>query len=235
MSINLISPSATNSSILIYDAGTYTNGPVDSVSSLTKVNGVPVNAALEIQSVTGTLLLPRMTTAQKNALTTVVDGMLLFDSDLEALQIRQTGAWYSPGTSGLQTNSFVISNAQVLSMFTTGIILVPAPGVGNAIIVNSVLFNYIFHTADFGAGGGLYLHYGTTGHGSVKASGTLANTFMTTLGANSMAGIGAVSGSAGVTSAITNKALCLTNDTALFNAGGGSLVVTVTYQVYAIS
>src|ERR1700721_1463961 len=121
MSINLIAPSSTNSSILVYDAGLSVNGPVDSVGQLTKVNGVPVNAAIEVQSTTGTILFPRMTTAQKNALPTVVDGMALYDSTLGEWQFRQGGAWGNPGFSGLQSTQFTLSSAQIKSMYTTGI------------------------------------------------------------------------------------------------------------------
>jgi hypothetical protein len=50
------------------------------------------SAQLDITSTTGALLLPRMTTAQKNALT-AVNGMLLYDSTLNQTQTYENGAW----------------------------------------------------------------------------------------------------------------------------------------------
>ena len=50
------------------------------------------SAKLEIASTTGALLLTRMTTAQKNALT-AVNGMLLYDSTLNKFQGYENGSW----------------------------------------------------------------------------------------------------------------------------------------------
>lgn len=50
------------------------------------------STVLDLKSTTGAVLFPRMSTAQKNALT-AVDGMVLFDSDLVKLQVRAGGAW----------------------------------------------------------------------------------------------------------------------------------------------
>lgn len=100
MGINLISPSATPSAVLIYDTGSISGGPVDSVAQMTKVGNVTVNAALEIQSTTGSVLFPRMTTTQKNALPTVTDGMQLFDLTLGKMQFREGGTWVTPSNSG---------------------------------------------------------------------------------------------------------------------------------------
>jgi hypothetical protein len=52
----------------------------------------PVSALLELESITGALLLTRMTTTQKNALT-AVNGMVLYDSTLGKVQKREGGAW----------------------------------------------------------------------------------------------------------------------------------------------
>jgi len=52
------------------------------------------SAKLEIASTTGALLLSRMTTAEKNALT-AVNGMILYDSTLNKVQVYESGAWAS--------------------------------------------------------------------------------------------------------------------------------------------
>jgi hypothetical protein len=140
MGINLISPSAIPSATLIYDTGTVTGGPIDSVALMTKVNGVPVNAALEIQSVSGTLLLPRMTTTQKNALTTVVDGMLLFDNTLGVIQGREGSSWVT-----LSNNSG--------GTFTAGVGSAAAPTYTFVGRTNTGMYSSAANTIDFSTGG----------------------------------------------------------------------------------
>jgi hypothetical protein len=55
--------------------------------------GTPnTSAALDITSTVGALLVPRMTTTQKNALTPV-NGMVLYDSSLNKFQGYENGAW----------------------------------------------------------------------------------------------------------------------------------------------
>lgn len=47
-----------------------------------------------IASTTGALLLPRMTTVQRDALT-AVNGMILHNTTLNKIQIYESGAWAS--------------------------------------------------------------------------------------------------------------------------------------------
>jgi hypothetical protein len=53
-----------------------------------------ISAKLELSSTTGALLLTRMTTTQRNALT-AVNGMLIYNSTLNKFQGREGGAWVS--------------------------------------------------------------------------------------------------------------------------------------------
>jgi hypothetical protein len=50
------------------------------------------SAALEVKSTTGAILVPRMTTTQKNALTPT-NGMILYDTTLNKFQGYESGAW----------------------------------------------------------------------------------------------------------------------------------------------
>ena len=50
------------------------------------------SAILDLISTTGAFLPPRMTTAQRDALT-AVDGMILYNSTTAALNYRKAGAW----------------------------------------------------------------------------------------------------------------------------------------------
>ena len=61
------------------------------------VGALPPNsfAALDVQSVNGALLIPRMTTTQKNALTPT-NGMMVYDATLNKFSFYQNGAWIQP-------------------------------------------------------------------------------------------------------------------------------------------
>mgnify|MGYP003145551275 CR=1 FL=1 len=52
------------------------------------------SAKLEISSTTGALLMPRMTTAQRNALT-AVNGMIIYNSTTNAFNFYENGSWVS--------------------------------------------------------------------------------------------------------------------------------------------
>lgn len=57
--------------------------------------GTPATSAiLEISTTTGAVLFPRMTTAQRDALT-AINGMVIYNSSLDKLQVRAAGAWVS--------------------------------------------------------------------------------------------------------------------------------------------
>lgn len=53
------------------------------------------NAILDVQSTTKALLPPRMTTTQKNAVPSPVEGMVVYDSDINSLQFYDGTAWVS--------------------------------------------------------------------------------------------------------------------------------------------
>jgi hypothetical protein len=57
------------------------------------IGNIPnAGAVLDLQSTTGALIVPRMTTLQKNAITPV-NGMILYDTDLDKFQGYEAGAW----------------------------------------------------------------------------------------------------------------------------------------------
>jgi len=59
----------------------------------TQVNGVNISAVIECQSTTRGFVLPRMTTAEKNAIAVKIDGMEVFDTTLGVADIYKNGAW----------------------------------------------------------------------------------------------------------------------------------------------
>ena len=63
-------------------------------SAVFGANAGPTNAyvALEVQSTTQAFLLPRMTTAQRDAMT-AVDGMMIYNTTTAVVEAREAGAW----------------------------------------------------------------------------------------------------------------------------------------------
>jgi len=95
MGINLQDPVTFSTAMLVGDTG-----PGGTPPTITLSGGVPVATALEIQSTLGALLLPRMTNTQMNALSPVVDGMVLYNITNTSPYSRQGGAWVPIGSGG---------------------------------------------------------------------------------------------------------------------------------------
>lgn len=117
-SINLTSPVGFTSAVLIADK---TNN--DNIAQMTIVGGETVSAALEIQSVLGGLLIPRMTTAQRTATGFVpTDGMIVYDSTLTDFFYYRNGSWNVSSGSGTVTSITAGANLTGGTITTTGTI-----------------------------------------------------------------------------------------------------------------
>lgn len=105
MSINLIAQQAFSAGILIADSYNSVNGSINNTGQLTQVNGKNVCAALEIRSIEGALLIPRLDNAQVAALPSkgpLADGMMIYNTDDLAFQLRIDGGWvnFAAGAGG---------------------------------------------------------------------------------------------------------------------------------------
>lgn len=124
MAINTESPTTFTTAVLIGDAkplhGEFDTSSPDTIPilSLAPINGEFVDAALEIQSTLGALLIPRMTTlefAVFNARNRIVDGMIVYNTDTGAFNFRSEDDWVMVGGSfgfvigpGLSTNNAIV-------------------------------------------------------------------------------------------------------------------------------
>lgn len=79
----------------VNNSSTVPAGSAYNVPTVTTNGGYPVSAQVEFQSTTGALLIMRLTTAQRNALPNVVNGMMIYNSDTTTFQFYQGGAWVS--------------------------------------------------------------------------------------------------------------------------------------------
>lgn len=84
--------------------GTGTNNPTEAMridhasGALIMGTGAPNDAAqLQVDSATRGFLPPRLTTTQRNGIATPPDGLMLYNSTANRLQVRSAGAWASVG------------------------------------------------------------------------------------------------------------------------------------------
>jgi len=132
------------------------------------------------------------------------------------------------GTS--QSITVNIANAAVKTLFSVGTTLLPAPGAGNAWIIDSMTLENVYLTAAFAAGGAIQASYGTNSV-TYPATATVAATFLTSPTANQMITVAGAMAST-LSSNILNKAITLDAATADFTTGGGSLIVKLKYHLF---
>jgi hypothetical protein len=118
------------------------------VPSPTLVNGIPVAAALELQSTSRALLLPRMNTAARDAMTPVANGMMIYNSQTNAINTYENGAWGAGGNGNVVGPNASTNNALAVFNGVTGTILA-----GGTAILNPVT-NIISGVANLLTGNG---------------------------------------------------------------------------------
>jgi hypothetical protein len=103
---------ATHASGLIYFVlGSTYRGRITTTGWAIGSAAPATSAALDIQGTDGALLLPRLTTTQRDALTPS-DGMEIYNSTLATVQVRNAGAWVSvPGAGAPGT--FTVTQVEV--------------------------------------------------------------------------------------------------------------------------
>ena len=194
-----------------------------------------------------TISAPGYITAQYNNILLVNSGDFSWDPSDVVLCWYQTdagvSAWafFSINSTFTSLNPFVetgsntitLSQAQVLLAYATPQLLIPAPGAGNAIVLNKVLVVTEVSTQFSGGGSGV-VQYGTTVHGAGTnaLSATIPAVEITAAASQIYTVNGYVNGI--VTTGITNVGVYFSNQTAAFAGGAGSTVAFVLdYSVVA--
>lgn len=147
--------------------------------------------------------------------------------------VPTTLVWVAPNIAqgGVQVP---LTLAQLTTMFTTPIPVVPAFGAGTLVEVQSCVLDMVFGSAAFTGGGTVTVGYGTT-QSTVAAStaaATIAATVFTTFTASqSILTLGTMPVTASTLN--LNKAVSITNGTAVFAGGtAASAVLDCTYRVH---
>jgi hypothetical protein len=135
------------------------------------------------------------------------------------------------GAGDVQQDTVVVTNAQILLLFTTAVQLLPAPGAGSFYnIIKATLVNENTGVA-YTSGGALTVGYGPTS-GLVQAlSGTIAATFLTSPVVSQVIQLAGVNLASSTESTYDNQPIFINAATANFATGTGTLRVSLVYTI----
>ena len=169
----------------------------------------------------------QLTTAQRNAIATPANGLLIYNTDNSQFEYYNGSAWatMSSGLGSTQSVSVAIGSAQILAGNTTPVQLIAAPGAGLAIIPISAVVKYTYITAAYATNTSQVIYLDTL-NGSDNAL-ILIQT-MLSQAANKSA-VRSANSAVDENSIIANKALMWAIETGNPTAGSGRLEITVIY------
>lgn len=126
-----------------------------------------------------------------------------------------------------------LTAAQINGMYATPVQLLPAPGAGKLIIIDSIIWDVAFVSAQYAAGGAISAQYGNTIHGAgPAASATLAAATLNSVAASSFLGEAGSSTVLDVTkTASLNTAVFISNATAAFTTGDSTVNLYIRYRI----
>ena len=105
----------------------------------------------------------QLTTAQRNAIATPANGLLIYNTDNSQFEYYNGSAWatMSSGLGSTQSVTVAISSAQILAGNTTPVQLIASAGAGLAIIPISVVVKYTYITAAYATNTSQVIYFDT--------------------------------------------------------------------------
>lgn len=132
-------------------------------------------------------------------------------------------------STGPFKSQVVLTNTQILQMFTTAVQLLPPPGTGYFYnILKATLVNENSGTA-YAAGGAISIGYGTTPIQGL--SGTIANTFLTSPTVTQVIQLAGVNLASTTEAQFDNVGIFINNASGAFTTGVGTLKCSIVYSV----
>jgi len=126
-----------------------------------------------------------------------------------------------------------LTAAQWNGMYAAPVALVAAPGANKVIVVDKIVYNMTFVSAQYAAGGAVVAQYDSTVHGAGSpAAATVAAATVNGYAASTGIMVDGAMASVAFT-AMVNKGLYLSNDTAAFTTGDSTWKVQVWYRIVA--
>ena len=137
------------------------------------------------------------------------------------------GTWYTfgavPTTYEIQVP---LSSVQILALNATPVTLVPAPGAGKVVVVESILLKMVTTATQYANGGALEFRY--TNASGAKVTADIAAAVVTAGAGTSYTSV------AGVTTSLTNvanAAIVVDNATGAFTTGTGTATITIKFRI----
>jgi hypothetical protein len=169
----------------------------------------------------------QLTTAQRNAIATPANGLLIYNTDNSQFEYYNGSAWatMSSGLGSTQSVTVAIGSAQILAGNTTPVQLVAAPGAGLAIIPISAVVKYTYITAAYATNTSQVIYLDT-----LNGSDNVLILIQTMLAqAANKSAVRSANSDVEENSIIANKALMWAIETGNPTAGSGRLDITVIY------
>lgn len=133
-------------------------------------------------------------------------------------------------TTGVMTSQFLITSAQIQGMDAAPVLILPAAGVGKLYILNRIVGLYQFGTTQYTGGGALGLEWANTAAlAGPAASSTLAGATFNGYAASNAFEL--TPDNTDTFANLVNKGVYLSNNTAAFATGDGTLVLNINYQI----
>lgn len=132
--------------------------------------------------------------------------------------------------AGVGFSQVRLTSAQILGMYATPVLILPAPPAGKMIVLSRITGTYLFGTVQYVAGGAIGLEWGSAAHlAGPAASTTLAGATFDGYAASNTFEL--TPDNTDTLAHIIAMPVYISNDTAAFTTGDGSLLVNVNYTV----
>lgn len=130
------------------------------------------------------------------------------------------------------TATVTLTAAQIKALYDTPVQLIAAPGAGNLILIDSILWDIAFGTLQYTAGGAIQAQYGNTVHGAGSpASASIAAATLNGVAASGYLANGSGAATLNAPATVRNTAVFLSNATADFATGDSTATLYVRYRV----
>lgn len=130
------------------------------------------------------------------------------------------------------TATVSLTAAQVNGMYATPVQIVAAPGAGKLVLIDSILWDIAFVSAQYAAGGAIQAQYGNTIHGAGSpASASIAAATLNGVAASGYLANGSGAATLNAPATVKNTAVFLSNATAAFTTGDSTVTLYVKYRV----
>lgn len=125
-----------------------------------------------------------------------------------------------------------LTAAQVNGMYATPVQLIAAPGSGKLILIDSILWDIAFVSAQYAAGGAIQAQYGNTVHGAGSpASASIAAATLNGVAASGFIANGSGAATLNAPATVENTAVYLSNATAAFTTGDSTVTLYIRYRI----